>query len=260
MAGHEVVANEPGPAGPVPGAPGLGPGRAGAGRREAEDGATTFGSRVAALRPDRGGRPRVLQRALGPPVARSPGPVGSYLLHCGTIWVHGSAVEVPVAEDEARQPFGDYGTQKAAIEELLLGAAHQGRLRCTVLRPGHIVGPGWAPVNPAGNLNLEVFNRLARGDELALPNLGLETVHHVHADDVAQGFAQALSRSRRCFRRGVPPGLGAVPSPCAATPRAWPPGSGKAPGCRSNPGRPGRAPGSPRMLKPRGTTSLTVLR
>ena len=75
----------------------------------------------------------------------------------------------------------------------LLGAAHQGRLRCTVLRPGHIVGPGWAPVNPAGNLNLEVFNRLARGDELALPNLGLETVHHVHADDVAQGFAQALS-------------------------------------------------------------------
>ena len=26
----------------------------------------------------------------------------------------------------------------------------------------------------------------ARGEELALPNLGLETVHHVHADDVAQ--------------------------------------------------------------------------
>ena len=120
-------------------------------------------------------------------------PVGSYLLHCGTIWVHGSAVEVPVAEDEARQPFGDYGMQKAAIEELLLGEARQGTLRCTVLQPGHIVGPGWAPVNPAGNFNLDVFNRLARGDELALPNLGLETVHHVHADDVAQGFAQALS-------------------------------------------------------------------
>jgi nucleoside-diphosphate-sugar epimerase len=33
---------------------------------------------------------------------------------------------------------------------------------------------------------------LARGETLALPNLGLETVHHVHADDVAQSFIQAM--------------------------------------------------------------------
>jgi nucleoside-diphosphate-sugar epimerase len=38
-----------------------------------------------------------------------------------------------------------------------------------------------------------VFTTLARGEELALPNLGMETVHHVHADDVAQGFMQALA-------------------------------------------------------------------
>ncbi len=161
--------------------------------RDAEDGAGTFGPRVAALRPD-----AVIDLVcFTVPSARqlleALVPLGSYLLHCGTIWVHGSAVEVPVNEDEARQPFGDYGTQKAAIGELLLGASRQGTLRCTVLHPGHIVGPGWAPVNPAGNFDLEVFNRLARGDELALPNLGQETVHHVHAADVAQGFAKALS-------------------------------------------------------------------
>jgi nucleoside-diphosphate-sugar epimerase len=34
---------------------------------------------------------------------------------------------------------------------------------------------------------------LAAGAELALPNLGLETVHHVHADDVAQAFERALA-------------------------------------------------------------------
>jgi nucleoside-diphosphate-sugar epimerase len=62
-----------------------------------------------------------------------------------------------------------------------------------VLHPGHIVGPGWAPVNPAGNFNVEVFAKLARGEELALPNLGLETVHHVHAADVAQAFLKAMS-------------------------------------------------------------------
>ena len=63
----------------------------------------------------------------------------------------------------------------------------------TVLHPGHIVGPGWAPLNPAGHFNPAVFTQLAAGAELALPNLGLETVHHVHADDVAQAFERALA-------------------------------------------------------------------
>jgi len=61
-----------------------------------------------------------------------------------------------------------------------------------MLHPGHIVGPGWEPLNPAGHFNPDVFGRLARGEEVILPNLGLETVHHVHADDVAQAFAQAM--------------------------------------------------------------------
>jgi nucleoside-diphosphate-sugar epimerase len=55
------------------------------------------------------------------------------------------------------------------------------------------VGPGWHPLNPAGHFNPRVFAQLARGEELALPNLGLETVHHVHADDVAQAFMGALA-------------------------------------------------------------------
>ena len=63
-----------------------------------------------------------------------------------------------------------------------------------LLHPGHIVGPGWVPVNPAGNLELSVFERLVTGQELALPNLGMETLHHVHADDVAQAFALAIER------------------------------------------------------------------
>jgi nucleoside-diphosphate-sugar epimerase len=63
-----------------------------------------------------------------------------------------------------------------------------------VLHPGHIVGPGWVPLNPAGNFNPVVFETLARGDRLALPNIGLETVHHVHADDVAQAFCRAIER------------------------------------------------------------------
>ena len=116
-----------------------------------------------------------------------------HFLHCGTIWVHGPSVVVPTTETQPRRPFGDYGIQKAAIEAYLLGEAQRGDLPATILHPGHIVGPGWAPLNPAGHFNTAVFAQLARGEELALPNLGLETVHHVHADDVAQSFTQAMT-------------------------------------------------------------------
>ena len=116
-----------------------------------------------------------------------------HFLHCGSIWVHGPSVVVPATEAQPRQPFGEYGIQKAAIEDYLLGEARRSGFPATVLHPGHIVGPGWVPLNPAGNFNPAVFSRLAAGDELALPNFGLETVHHVHADDVAQAFECALN-------------------------------------------------------------------
>ena len=116
-----------------------------------------------------------------------------HLLHCGTIWVHGHSVEVPTTEDAAREPFGEYGVRKQAIESYFLAEAAKG-LPATVLHPGHLVGPGWNPINPQGNFNPKVFEDLASGKELVLPNLGMETVHHVHADDVAQAFMCALDR------------------------------------------------------------------
>lgn len=114
-------------------------------------------------------------------------------VHCGTIWVHGHSVEVPTTEDQPRRPFGEYGIRKAQIEADLIDEARRTGLPVTILHPGHIVGPGWEPLNPAGNFNLRVFEQLARGEELLLPNLGMETVHHVHADDVAQAFANAIT-------------------------------------------------------------------
>lgn len=117
-----------------------------------------------------------------------------HFLHCGTVWVHGPSVVVPTTEEEPRRPFGEYGIQKAAIERFLLQEARLNAFPATILHPGHIVGPGWAPLNPAGHFNTTVFETLARGETLALPNFGMETVHHVHADDVAQSFMRALAR------------------------------------------------------------------
>ena len=116
-----------------------------------------------------------------------------HFLSCGTIWVHGHSTVVPTTEDSPRQPFGEYGIKKAEIEAYLLREARLKGFPATILHPGHIAGPGWVPLNPAGHFNIDVFSRIAKGEPLTLPNMGMETIHHVHADDVAQAFMKALT-------------------------------------------------------------------
>ena len=162
--------------------------------REAEDAAGTFGARVAALEPD-----VVIDKICFTPqsarqiVEALKGKV-RHFLHTGTIWVHGHSLWTPSSESDPRAPFGAYGTQKSEIEDYLIDQALREGFPATVVRPGHIVGPGWPPLNPAGNFNTDVFATIARGERLTLPNFGLETVHHVHADDVAEVFMLALAR------------------------------------------------------------------
>lgn len=164
--------------------------------RTAAEAAGAFGNEIAALQPD-----VVIDMICFTPesaqqlVTALRGKI-QHFLHCGTIWIHGPSVEVPTTELAPRRPFGDYGIKKAAIESYLLDEARRNGFPATLLHPGHIVGPGWAPLNPAGHFNPIVFTQLARGEEVALPNLGLETVHHVHADDVAQIFMAALTNWR----------------------------------------------------------------
>lgn len=115
-----------------------------------------------------------------------------HFIHCGTAWVHGHAVQVPITENMPRKPIDPYGVRKAQIESYLAEQYQQEGFPATDLLIGHMVGRGWWPLNPAGNFNPDVFNQLSAGEELALPNFGQETLHHVHCDDVAQAFVLAL--------------------------------------------------------------------
>ena len=117
----------------------------------------------------------------------------SHFVHCGTLWVHGAPHTRPYDETARREPFGYYGIRKAEIEAYLLEIARDG-FPATVLHPGHITGPGWPPINPAGNLDFAVFQRLSRGETIALPDDGSATLQHVHADDVAQAFELAIGQ------------------------------------------------------------------
>lgn len=160
--------------------------------REAEEKAGTFGEKIASL----GGEIVIdkicFTRQSAEQIVEALRGRVSHFLHTGTIWVHGVLETLPATEADARAPYGEYGTQKSEIEDYLLAEARRTGFPATVVRPGHIVGPGWAPLNPAGHFNPEVFSLIARGETLVLPNFGLETVHHVHADDVAQMFMGAI--------------------------------------------------------------------
>lgn len=153
--------------------------------RTAEEAKVAFGTAIADLQPDividnicfTLDSARQLAEALKGRVR--------HLLHIGTIWTHGFSEVVPTPEDVTKRPFGEYGVQKAAIENYLLGLARRDGFPVTILHPGHIVGQGWSPLNPAGHFDNAVFQTIARGETLALPNFGMETVHHIHADDIA---------------------------------------------------------------------------
>jgi nucleoside-diphosphate-sugar epimerase len=160
--------------------------------RAAEEAAGTFADRVAGLEAEvvidmicftRDSAVALVEALRGRP---------GHLVHCGSIWRYGVSVKQPMREDDTSPPFGAYGTQKAAIAEFLAAETRSGGVLTTVLQPGHISGPGWPPIGPLGNLDPAVWYALSAGQEIAVPGLGAELMHHVHADDVAQAFQLAV--------------------------------------------------------------------
>ena len=160
--------------------------------RAQEDAAGTFGDRVAGLNPD-----VVVDlvcftlESATALVERLRGEVG-HLLHCGSVWRFGPSIKLPISEDTGTPPVGEYGIQKDLIARMLKQETASGGLPTTSLHPGHIVGPGWHPVGPLGNLDPAVWHTLSAGRPLQIPGIGAELMHHVHADDVAQAFALAI--------------------------------------------------------------------
>jgi nucleoside-diphosphate-sugar epimerase len=164
------------------------------GDREQEERDGTFGDRVAGLEPDAVldltcftvESARQLVESLPPSV---------HLIHTGSIWAYGRSLVIPVVESSRKAPYGEYGINKARIEDYLL--RDQDRLRATVIHPGHITGPGWVPINPAGNLELAVYADLITAGRAALPERGMGLLQHVHAADVAGLHVAALTQPDR---------------------------------------------------------------
>lgn len=110
----------------------------------------------------------------------------AFYLQVGSIWTYENKTYIPVDENHPKNAERNYGKQKGLIEDYLLAESKAGRLRACVVHPGHISGKEWQPINPQGNVDISVFSKIKNGEELVLPFMGLSTLQHVHAYDLAQ--------------------------------------------------------------------------
>ncbi len=117
----------------------------------------------------------------------------SHYLFCSSIWAHGRVKTLEADPNDMRkEPLDDYGHNKFLSELYLKEQWRIVGFPATVIMPGQISGAGWTIINPWGNTNTKMFETIARGEKIYLPNWGMETLHHVHASDVAQLFFKAI--------------------------------------------------------------------
>jgi len=165
--------------------------------RQQEDRGRVFADRVAGLHPDvvvdlicftAESATMLVDRLRGD---------AAHLVQVGSTWRYGPSRKLPISEDAAGSadpPYDEYGIEKARIARLLKEETARGGLTTTSVHPGHIVGPGWHPIGPLGNLDPSVWHVLSAGQPLRVPGNGTELMHHVHADDVAQAIERAVDR------------------------------------------------------------------
>ena len=118
----------------------------------------------------------------------------------GSIWIHGPATSVPVLEEEDRNPPDEYGRGKLEITDYFKELWRTEKYPATIVHPGHIIAPGYSNIiGPQGNRNLGVIEDLKNGQEVKLPNFGLETLHHVHAEDIAGIICAAIEKGEGTY-------------------------------------------------------------
>jgi nucleoside-diphosphate-sugar epimerase len=123
----------------------------------------------------------------------------SHYLYCSSVWAHGRAEVLPVEPNVKKEPLDAYGIDKYKSEMYLKEAFRTMGFPATIIMPGQISGPGWTIMNPQATTDLTLFQKIADGEEIILPNFGMETLHHVHAHDVARMFVNAIQHRNQAL-------------------------------------------------------------
>ncbi len=108
------------------------------------------------------------------------------LVHCSTIGVHGSVLDVPADEETAFNPGDAYQRTKLTAERRVLQFQRDTGLPIAVLRPISLFGPGDLRM-------LKLFRMIQKGRFVLLGD-GSANFQPAYVDDVVQGFLLCLDR------------------------------------------------------------------
>jgi nucleoside-diphosphate-sugar epimerase len=121
-----------------------------------------------------------------------------HFLHCSTVCVYsGPPQTIPTPETEPYHSIGQYGKNKAAIEQRLLAEFEKNKFPATILRPSHSYGEGgnilrpWGPWDGWGRF----IDRLRKNKPVIVPGDGTNLWASCHVDDVAEGFIALMGKS-----------------------------------------------------------------
>lgn len=110
------------------------------------------------------------------------------LIHCSTIGVHGSVLEIPANEETPFNPLDLYQETKLQAEQEVWRHHRETGLPVTVLRPISMFGPG-------DERMLKLFRMIRKG-RFVMVGKGEALFQPAYIDDVVEGFALSLRNDR----------------------------------------------------------------
>ena len=111
-----------------------------------------------------------------------------HLIHCSTIGVHGTVLEIPANEETAFNPTDLYQETKLIAEKRVWEFYRETGLPITVIRPISLFGPGDLRM-------LKLFRMIQKGRFVIVGN-GEVLFHPAYIDDVVRGFLLCLNNEK----------------------------------------------------------------
>lgn len=118
----------------------------------------------------------------------------TFYIQIGSIWTYENKEYLPVDENHPKNATQTYGKEKGLIEDYLLNRVKAKEIKAAVIHPGHVSGKEWQPINPQGNLDFSVIERIKNGEETVLPFYGLPTLQHVHSADLSRIITACIEK------------------------------------------------------------------
>lgn len=119
--------------------------------------------------------------------------IGQFI-HTSTVCTYGVAYDwLPVSEDHILRPITAYGRNKAAMDNLYLGAYYRDGFPVTIIKPSTTHGPKQGLIRQIA-WDYSWIDRVRKGKPILVCGDGLALHQFLHVNDAAPGFVGVLGK------------------------------------------------------------------